>query len=174
MSTIKVALTINGTARTAEVEPRMLLVDMIRDVLGLTGTHIGCDTSNCGACTVLVDGKTTKACTMLAVQANGRDIVTIEGVAKDGKLSAMQESFWARHALQCGYCTPGMVIAATELLARNPNPTEDEVRLGLSGNICRCTGYQNIVDAVLDLARNTKAPSVSGSSQGGADKAGGR
>ena len=175
MSKINITLTVNGTAHSADVEPRLLLVDLIRDVLGLTGTHVGCDTSNCGACTVLVDGRTTKACNMLAVQASGREIVTIEGIAQDGKLSAMQESFWARHALQCGYCTPGMVIAATELLAHNPNPTEDEVRLGLAGNICRCTGYQNIVDAVLDLARNTTAPSVAGSRQGGgADKAGGR
>jgi carbon-monoxide dehydrogenase small subunit len=144
--------TINGKAYQADVEPRLLLVDLIRDVFGLTGTHVGCDTSNCGACTVLVDGKSTKSCTMLAVQADGREILTIEGVAKDGNLSALQVSFSAHHALQCGFCTPGMIISATDLLQNNPSPTEQEVRLGLAGNICRCTGYQNIVNAVLHAA----------------------
>ena len=140
--------TINGEDYTHEVEPRLLLVHYLREVAGLTGTHVGCETSLCGACTAIVDGQAVKTCTMLAVQADGADITTIEGFAQDGELHPIQEGFWERHGLQCGFCTPGMIVAAHQLLERNPNPTEDEIRHGLVGNFCRCTGYQHIVDAV--------------------------
>jgi len=146
-------MTINGTSYTNEVEPRLLLVHYIRDVLGLTGTHVGCDTSQCGACTISIDGKAVKCCTMFAVQANGADITTIEGMAKDGQLHPIQEGFWEEHGLQCGFCTPGMIMLAEQLLERNPNPTEQEIRRGLAGNLCRCTGYHNIVKAIQYAAR---------------------
>jgi carbon-monoxide dehydrogenase small subunit len=139
---------VNGQDREAEVEPRLLLVHFIRDVLGLTGTHVGCDTTNCGACTVLLDGRAIKSCTAFAVQADGREIRTVEGVASNGKLHALQEGFKEEHGLQCGFCTPGMIMSACALLERNPHPTEEEIRWGISGNLCRCTGYQNIVKAV--------------------------
>jgi carbon-monoxide dehydrogenase small subunit len=150
---MKISLRINGQDHEDEVEPRLLLVHYIRDVAGLTGTNIGCDTSSCGACTVLISGESVKSCTMLAVQADGADITTIEGLASDGELHPMQQAFRDNHALQCGYCTPGMVMAAVSLLAEHPNPTEAEVREGLEGNLCRCTGYHNIVKAVLAAAR---------------------
>jgi len=143
-----VRVKVNGTSREAEVEPRLLLVHFIRDILGLTGTHVGCDTTNCGACTVLLDGKPVKSCTVFAVQADGQEIRTIEGVADNGKLHPLQEGFREEHGLQCGFCTPGMILAAKALLERNPHPTEQEIRWGISGNLCRCTGYQNIVKAV--------------------------
>ena len=150
---MKVSLTVNGEKQEHEVEPRLLLVHYIREVVGLTGTNIGCDTSSCGACTVLVNGESVKSCTMLAVQADGADITTIEGLASpDGRMHPMQEAFRENHALQCGYCTPGMVMAAVSLLEEHPNPTEAEVREGLEGNLCRCTGYHNIVQAVLSAA----------------------
>jgi carbon-monoxide dehydrogenase small subunit len=150
----KVSVTINGKQREDEVEPRLLLVHYIRDVAGLTGTHIGCDTSQCGACTVDVDGKAIKSCTMFAVQADGRQIKTIEGMAAaDGTLHPIQQAFWDEHGLQCGYCTPGFIMAAAYLLEQNPNPTEDEIRKGLEGNLCRCTGYVNIIKAVQTAAR---------------------
>jgi carbon-monoxide dehydrogenase small subunit len=139
---------INGQDREASAEPRLLLVHFIRESLGLTGTHIGCDTSNCGACTVMLNGKTVKSCTMFAVQADGAEITTIEGMMQDGKLHPLQEGFKEEHGLQCGYCTPGMIMSACALLQKNPNPSEDEIRMGISGNLCRCTGYQNIVKAV--------------------------
>jgi aerobic carbon-monoxide dehydrogenase small subunit len=144
----KVRVKINGQEREAEVEPRLLLVHFIREVLSLTGTHIGCDTSHCGACTVMLDGKTVKSCTMFAVQADGSEILTIEGLIQDGKLHPLQEGFKEEHGLQCGYCTPGMILSSLALLKRNPNPSEDEIRQGISGNLCRCTGYKNIVKAV--------------------------
>jgi carbon-monoxide dehydrogenase small subunit len=143
-----VRVTLNGTSREAEVEPRLLLVHFIRDILGLTGTHVGCDTTNCGACTVLLDGKPVKSCTVFAVQADDQEIRTIEGVADNGKLHPLQEGFREEHGLQCGFCTPGMILTAKALLERNPHPTEQEIRWGISGNLCRCTGYQNIVKAV--------------------------
>jgi aerobic carbon-monoxide dehydrogenase small subunit len=149
---VRVRLTVNGKEREAEVEPRLLLVHLLRDRLGLTGTQVGCDTSNCGACTVHLDGEAVKSCTVLAVQADGAEVTTIEGLAENGRLHPLQEAFWENHGLQCGYCTPGMIMAAADLLARNPNPTEEEVRHGLEGNLCRCTGYHNIVKAVLDAA----------------------
>jgi carbon-monoxide dehydrogenase small subunit len=139
---------VNGQEREAEVEPRLLLVHFLRDVLGLTGTHVGCDTTNCGACTVLLDGRAIKSCTAFAVQADGREIRTVEGVASNGKLHALQEGFKEEHGLQCGFCTPGMIMAACALLEKNPHPTEEQIRWGISGNLCRCTGYQNIVKAV--------------------------
>jgi carbon-monoxide dehydrogenase small subunit len=144
----KVRVKINGQEREAEVEPRLLLVHFIREVLSLTGTHIGCDTSHCGACTVMFDGKTVKSCTMFAVQADGGEILTIEGLIQDGKLHPLQEGFKEEHGLQCGYCTPGMILSSLALLKRNPQPSEDEIRHGISGNLCRCTGYKNIVKAV--------------------------
>jgi carbon-monoxide dehydrogenase small subunit len=143
-----ISLSVNGVSHQHEVEPRLLLVHYLRDVLNLTGTHIGCETSLCGACTVLVDGQAVKSCTMLAVQADGASITTIEGLAKNGELHPVQEGFWERHGLQCGYCTPGMIVAAAQVIDRNPNPTKDEIRHGLDGNLCRCTGYQHIVEAV--------------------------
>ena len=144
----KVATTVNGRRHEHEVEPRLLLVHHLRDNLGLTGTHIGCDTSQCGACTVLLNGESVKACTVLAVQADGSEVTTIEGLAPEGSLHPIQEGFWEKHGLQCGFCTPGMIMASYQLLKNNPNPTEEEIRKGLEGNICRCTGYQNIVRAV--------------------------
>jgi aerobic carbon-monoxide dehydrogenase small subunit len=152
-SPVRVSVTVNGTHQTAEVEPRLLLVHFLRDTLGLTGTHVGCDTSNCGACTCHLNGEAVKSCTVLAVQADGAEVTTIEGMGQEGNLHPMQEAFWEHHGLQCGYCTPGMIMAATDLLERNPNPTEDEVREGLAGNLCRCTGYHNIVKAVLAVAQ---------------------
>jgi carbon-monoxide dehydrogenase small subunit len=143
-----VHVTVNGVSREAEVEPRTLLVHFLRDHLNLTGTHVGCDTSQCGACVVRVNGLTTKSCTMFAVQAEGAEIETIEGVAKDGQYHPVQEGFWEKHGLQCGFCTPGMIMSSIALLERNPNPTEEEIRHELEGNLCRCTGYQNIVRAV--------------------------
>jgi carbon-monoxide dehydrogenase small subunit len=143
-----IRLTVNGKERTGEVEPRTLLVHFLRDHLGLTGTHVGCDTSQCGACVVTVNGRTTKSCTMLAVQADGAEVRTIEGLAQDGAYHPVQEGFWEKHGLQCGYCTPGMIMSSVSLLERNPNPSEDEIRHELEGNICRCTGYENIVRAV--------------------------
>ena len=149
---MKVRLRVNGASQEHEVEPRLLLVHYIRQVLGLTGTNVGCDTSSCGACTVLMDGESVKSCTVLAVQADGTEITTIEGLAPEGGLHPVQEAFREHHALQCGYCTPGMVMAATSLLQERPDPTETEVREGLEGNLCRCTGYHNIVKAVLAAA----------------------
>lgn len=145
---IRIRVKVNGTDHEAEVEPRLLLVHFLRDVLGLTGTHVGCDTTNCGACTVLFEGKPVKSCTIFAVQADGQEIRTIEGVADHGKLHPLQEGFREEHGLQCGFCTPGMILAAQALLERNPHPTEQEIRWAISGNLCRCTGYQNIVKAV--------------------------
>ena len=149
---MEISLTVNGAARSGEVEPRTLLVQFLREQLKLTGTNIGCDTSSCGACTVHVDGESVKSCTMLAVQADGADIVTIEGLATDGELHPMQQAFMENHGLQCGYCTPGMIMAAVGLLNEQPHPTESDVRIGLEGNLCRCTGYHNIVKAVLAAA----------------------
>ena len=150
---VEISVTVNGTAHTHDVEPRTLLVHYIREHVGLTGTNIGCDTSSCGACTIHIDGESVKSCTVLAVQADGADITTIEGLATDGQLHPMQQAFMEHHGLQCGYCTPGMVMAATSLLQENPSPTEREVREGLEGNLCRCTGYHNIVKAVQAAAR---------------------
>ena len=143
-----ITLRVNGVARAVEVEPRALLALVLRDDLNLTGTHIGCDTSQCGACTVHLDGRAVKSCTVLAVQAEGAEITTIEGMAKDGKMHALQDGFWEKHGLQCGFCTPGMIMTAADLLASNPDPSEAEIRHALEGNLCRCTGYQNIVEAV--------------------------
>jgi carbon-monoxide dehydrogenase small subunit len=150
---VAVRLHVNGVEHQLEVEPRVLLVHALRDGLGLTGTHVGCDTSNCGACTIHLDGKPVKSCRVRAVQADGAEVTTIEGMAKDGELHPIQEAFWNDHGLQCGYCTPGMIMAAAGLLAENPSPTEDEVRHALEGNLCRCTGYHNIVRSVLDAAK---------------------
>lgn len=144
----QITVTVNGVQHTSEVEPRLLLVHYLRDVLNLTGTHVGCDTSQCGACTVIMNGSAVKACTVLAVQADGAEITTIEGLAKDGQLHPLQEGFWEMHGLQCGFCTPGMIMTAYDLLQKNPNPTEEEIRHGLEGNLCRCTGYQNIVRSI--------------------------
>jgi aerobic carbon-monoxide dehydrogenase small subunit len=167
MSTVQVSLTVNGERHELDVEPRLLLVHLLRDRLGLTGTHVGCDTSNCGACTVHLDGEAVKSCTILAVQADGGEVKTIEGMAAaDGTLHPLQESFWNDHALQCGYCTPGMIMAAADLLARNPNPSEEEVRHGLEGNLCRCTGYHNIVRAVQDAAKAGSAGAAATSGVG--------
>jgi len=152
----RVTITVNGRKRTADIEPRLLLAHLLRQGLKLTGTHTGCDTTNCGACTVLFDGQPIKSCTMLAVQADGHEVTTVEGLASSEQLSPVQEGFKEEHGLQCGFCTPGMMVAATALLAENPDPTEDEVRFALSGNLCRCTGYQNIVKAVLWAARRTR------------------
>ena len=152
-SILRIKVTVNGTAHESEVEDRTLLVHYIRDGLGLTGTNIGCDTSSCGACTLHVDGESVKSCTMLAAQADGTSIMTIEGLATNGELHPMQKAFQANHGLQCGYCTPGMVMASVSFLEENPNPTEAEVRIGLEGNLCRCTGYHNIVLSVLAAAK---------------------
>ena len=145
---MKISLTVNGTSQTHDVEPRLLLIHFLRDHLGLTGPHVGCETSLCGACTVELDGKAVKSCAMFAVQADGANITTIEGLAKDGKLHAVQKAFWNEHGLQCGFCTPGMIMASKQIIDRNPSPTEAEIRHGLEGNLCRCTGYQHIVNAV--------------------------
>ena len=148
MSKHTVTIEINGSSITREVDSRLLLVHFLRETLGMTGTHIGCDTTHCGACTVLMDGRSIKACTVYTVQANGKSLTTIEGMETEGKLHPLQEGFHEEHGLQCGFCTPGMIMRAVELLGKNPNPTEDEIRTGISGNLCRCTGYVNIVKAV--------------------------
>jgi carbon-monoxide dehydrogenase small subunit len=157
-----ISVNVNRTAHRSEVEPRLLLVHYLRDVLGLTGTHVGCETSICGACTVIVNGQSVKSCTMLAVQADGADVTTIEGMAADGRLHPVQEGFWEQHGLQCGYCTPGMIMAAAQILDRNPDPSEEEIRHGLEGNLCRCTGYQNIVGAVQYASRKMKSQAATG------------
>jgi aerobic carbon-monoxide dehydrogenase small subunit len=157
---MQITVTVNGTERTADVEPRLLLVHLIREVFALTGTHVGCDTSNCGACTVLLDGVPVKACTMFAVQADGREVTTVEGLAANGKLHPIQEGFKEEHGLQCGFCTPGMLLASKALLEENPDPSEEEIRWALSGNLCRCTGYQNIVNAVQWTARKLQSDSA--------------
>ncbi len=154
--TMPVSITVNETETSHEVEPRLLLVHYLRDVIGLTGTNVGCDTSQCGSCTVLIDGLAVKSCTVLAVQADGSDITTIEGLAKNGELHPIQQAFWDNHGLQCGFCTPGMIITATEILKKNKKATEQDVRHGLEGNICRCTGYENIVKSI--VAAQSVAP----------------
>ncbi len=153
---MKIQVKVNGTSHTSDVEPRLLLVHYLRDVLNLTGTHVGCDTSQCGACTILVNGSSAKACTMFAVQADGAEILTIEGLAKDGKLHPLQEGFWEKHGLQCGFCTPGMIMAAYQILQRYQSPSEAEIRHALEGNLCRCTGYHNIVRAIQYAAEKMK------------------
>jgi aerobic carbon-monoxide dehydrogenase small subunit len=149
---MRVELTVNGEKHAADVEPRLLLVHLIRETLRLTGTHIGCDTTHCGACTVLLDSRPVKSCTVFAVQANGKSITTVEGLEQDGKLHPLQESFMEEHGLQCGYCTPGMLMTGSAFLSKHPNPTEDEIRWAISGNLCRCTGYVNIVKAIQSAA----------------------
>ncbi len=153
---MNVSITINGASHAADVEPRLLLVDFIRSKAGLTGTHIGCDTTSCGVCTVLLDGTPIKSCTMFAVQADGRSITTVEGLKQNGQLSAMQEAFREHHGLQCGFCTPAMMLVGTALVAENPDPSEDDVRWAISGNLCRCTGYMNIVTAIQAAAAATR------------------
>ena len=155
---VRVNVTINGEARQSEVEPRLLLVHYLRETLGLTGTHVGCDTSQCGACTVLLDGMAVKSCTLFAVQVDGRKLTTVEGLAQDEKLHPVQDAFWEKHGLQCGFCTPGMILTACDLLRRNPRPSEAQIRHGIEGNLCRCTGYQNIVAAVKLAAERMAAP----------------
>jgi carbon-monoxide dehydrogenase small subunit len=150
---VPITVTVNGQLHAGEVEPRQLLVHFLRDTLGLTGTHVGCDTSNCGACTVHLDGDAVKSCTVLTVQADGAEVTTIEGMGSEGDLHPLQEAFWEHHGLQCGYCTPGMIMAGADLIAKNPDPTETEVREALAGNLCRCTGYHNIVKAVMSAAK---------------------
>jgi carbon-monoxide dehydrogenase small subunit len=157
MSKHHISVTVNGAQSEADVESRLLLVHLIREVLNLTGTHVGCDTSSCGACTVLLDGKAVKSCTVFAVQADGRALTTVEGLAQGGKLHPIQEGFFEKHGLQCGFCTPGMMLAASALLEANPNPTEEEIRWGISGNLCRCTGYVNIVEAIRYAAEKLRA-----------------
>jgi carbon-monoxide dehydrogenase small subunit len=152
VTTQHVKLTVNGEAREADVEPRLLLVHLLRDVFGLTGTHIGCDTSNCGACTVIVDGQSAKSCTMLALSADGAEVKTIEGMAQGATLHPLQQAFWDNHGLQCGFCTPGMIMQSSWLLEQDPDPSEADIRAGISGNLCRCTGYVNIVKAVQQAA----------------------
>ncbi len=152
-----VTVTVNGVAYSHEVEPRLLLVHLLRDVLGLTGTHVGCDTSNCGACTILMNGKAVKSCTLLALQADGASLTTVEGLAQDGNLHPIQEGFWEEHGLQCGFCTPGMMLTALDLLQRTPDPTEEQIRMGLEGNLCRCTGYQHIVNSIQHAARKMRS-----------------
>jgi aerobic carbon-monoxide dehydrogenase small subunit len=161
LSTVNVRLNVNGVEHSLDVEPRLLLVHALRDQLGLTGTHVGCDTSNCGACTIHMNGEAVKSCTVLAVQAEDAELTTIEGLGTEDNLHPMQEAFWNNHGLQCGYCTPGMIMASSALLTENPNPTEDEVRHALEGNLCRCTGYHNIVKSVLDAAGQTSSEGVS-------------
>ena len=161
-----IALTVNGQRREADVEPRRLLVQLIREDFELTGTHVGCDTSQCGACTVHVDGQAIKSCSMLAVQADGSSVRTIEGMAPDGGLHPLQTAFWEKHGLQCGFCTPGMIMTAADLLARNSNPTDDEIRHALEGNYCRCTGYHNIVAAIREAARTMAAGATAPTSAG--------
>jgi carbon-monoxide dehydrogenase small subunit len=157
MSTHTITLTVNGEQRSAEAEARTLLVHLIREQLNLTGTHIGCDTSSCGACTVIVNGRAVKSCTMFAVQADGATVETIEGVAGAGGLHPLQEGFWEKHGLQCGFCTPGMIMSAKALLEKNPSPSEEEIRFGISGNLCRCTGYVKIVEAIQYAAEKLRA-----------------
>jgi len=164
----RISATVNGVPREADVEPRQLLVYFLRDTLGLTGTNVGCDTSTCGSCTVSVDGRSVKSCTMLAVQADGREITTIEGLARNGDLHPIQRAFHEEHALQCGYCTPGMIMAADSLIRENPEGlTEEQVRDGLEGNLCRCTGYQNIVSAILAAAHEVRTEATAGAAKGG-------
>jgi carbon-monoxide dehydrogenase small subunit len=151
-ATVRIDVTVNGETRHSEVEARTLLVHWLREELGLTGTHIGCDTTNCGACTVHLNGESVKSCTVLAAQVDGEEVTTIEGLAPDGGLHPLQDAFWEKHGLQCGFCTPGMIMAAADLLRRNPNPSDEEIRHGLEGNLCRCTGYHNIVEAVRTAA----------------------
>lgn len=150
---VEIAVTVNGIKQTRVIEPRMLLADFLRETLGLTGTHLGCEHGVCGACTVLIDGEPSRSCLTFAVQADGCEVTTVEGLSKNGKLSALQESFWSHHALQCGFCTPGFLMTATGFLEENKNPTEEEIRDALSGNVCRCTGYKNIIQAVLDASK---------------------
>jgi len=164
----RIALTVNGVQREAEVEPRQLLVYFLRETLGLTGTNVGCDTSSCGACTILVDGKSVKSCTMLAVQADGTEVTTIEALASNGKLHPLQEAFRANHGLQCGYCTPGMIMAGLSLIENGAGMSDEEVRLGLEGNLCRCTGYQNIVKSIQDAAKQMRSPAAAGTQGGSA------
>ena len=164
----QVALVVNGTARTVEVEPRRMLVQLLREDLDLTGTHVGCETSQCGACTVIVDGNAIKSCAMLAVQADGSSVTTIEGLAPAGGLHPLQQGFWEKHGLQCGFCTPGMIMVAADLLARNDDPSETEIRHAIEGNICRCTGYHNIVAAIREAARIMAADGTAGASTGAA------
>jgi carbon-monoxide dehydrogenase small subunit len=159
-SPVRVSVTVNGMPQTHEVEPRLLLVHFLREQCGLTGTHVGCDTSNCGACTVHLDGEAVKSCTVLAAQADGAQVKTIEGMADGDRMHPLQEAFWEHHGLQCGYCTPGMIMAAADLLQRNPSPTEEQVREGLGGNLCRCTGYHNIVKAVMSAAGSRQGVSA--------------
>ena len=154
---MKIEVTVNETHQSHDVEPRMLLVHFLRDIVGLTGTHVGCETSLCGACSVMLNGEAVKSCTVLAVQAHGAEIITIEGLAQNGELHPIQEGFWECHGLQCGFCTPGMIIAAHQLLERNPKPSEADIRRGIEGNLCRCTGYQHIVDAVQYAAKKMTA-----------------
>jgi aerobic carbon-monoxide dehydrogenase small subunit len=156
----KVSFTVNGQSREGDVEPRTLLVHFLREDLGLTGTHVGCDTSQCGACTVIMDGLSVKSCTVLAVQAEGSEVTTIEGLAKNGELHPIQEGFWEEHGLQCGFCTPGMIMSAYDLLQRNPNPSESEIRHAIDGNLCRCTGYQHIVKSIQYAANKMSSGSV--------------
>ncbi|HWI03230.1 MAG TPA: (2Fe-2S)-binding protein [Acidimicrobiales bacterium] len=158
---MNITVTVNGAARTSEVEPRMLLVHYLREVLGLRGAHVGCDTTSCGVCTVLVDGLPVKSCTMFAVQVDGRSVTTVEGMASNGQLHPVQAAFHEEHGLQCGFCTPGMMLVAAAFLEENPAPTEEEIRWAISGNLCRCTGYQNIVKAVETAARNMASTEVS-------------
>jgi carbon-monoxide dehydrogenase small subunit len=153
-----ITVTVNGKPHTSNVEPRTLLVHYLREQLNLTGTHIGCDTSQCGACVVHLNGQSVKSCTVLAIQCQGAEVTTIEGLAPQGQMHALQEGFWEKHGLQCGFCTPGMIMAAADLLGRNPNPTDDEIRHGLEGNLCRCTGYENIVRAVRYAAEKMAVP----------------
>jgi aerobic carbon-monoxide dehydrogenase small subunit len=153
---VNITVTVNGAAHTADVEPRLLLVDFIRTNLGLTGTHIGCDTTSCGVCTVLIDGTPIKTCTMFAVQANGRSVTTVEGLKQNGELSAIQQAFREHHGLQCGFCTPAMMLVGTALIEENPDPTEDDIRWAISGNLCRCTGYMNIVKSIEAAAETTR------------------
>ncbi len=161
MEKIPIEISVNGTTYQREVEPRLLLVHFLRDALGLTGTHVGCDTSNCGACTVSLNGMAVKSCTLFAVQADGEAITTVEGLAEDGQLHPIQEAFWEEHGLQCGYCTPGFMLTAVQLLEQNPSATEVEIRHALEGNLCRCTGYQHIVNAVQSAARKMRETAVS-------------
>ena len=161
----KVSVRINGVEHSHGVEPRLLLVDFLRDVVGLTGTHVGCDTSICGACTVILNDLAVKSCTVLAMQADGGNLLTIEGLAQGEKLHPLQQAFWECHGLQCGFCTPGMILSAYQLLQRNPKPTEIEIRRALDGNLCRCTGYEHIVDAVQAAARQKKAPALGNGQQ---------
>lgn len=153
---MNITVTVNGTQHSADIEPRLLLVDFIRTNLGLTGTHIGCDTTSCGVCTVLIDGTPVKTCTMFAVQANGRSLTTVEGLKQNGELSAMQQAFRDNHGLQCGFCTPAMMLVGTAMIEENPDPTEDEIRWAISGNLCRCTGYTNIVKSIEAAAKTTR------------------